>query len=117
MAPYTVVSKDANGGYHLRDAAGGLLARSIPQHHLRPLFIARHPISENISYVDYIMKHRVSNGVDEFLVKWIDEPISAATWIPYHDISDKALIREFNASLNRISKTRKSNTRNQNLGN
>ena len=52
--------------------------------------MARHPISENTSYLDYIMKHRISEGVDEFLVKWINEPISAATWIPYDDILDKA---------------------------
>lgn len=108
LAPYTVVSKDANGGYHLRDAAGGSLARSVPAHHIRPLFMARHPATNTTFYVDYIIQHRVSDIGDEYLVKWINEPTSASTWVPYADITDKSLIREFNISLNRISKTRKS---------
>ena len=39
--------------------------------------------SDGKYYVEKVIKMRVKEGREEFLVKWIDYPLSEATWEPF----------------------------------
>ena len=38
-------------------------------------------------YVEKVIKMRVKEGMEEFIVKWIDYPLSEATWEPFENLS------------------------------
>ena len=109
LSPYTVHSRASNGGYMVRDMAGGLLARAVPTEHIRPLYHARRPDSTETAYMDYIHDKKVNpiTHRDEYLVKWAGVPLSDSTWVDVADIHDYAAVTQYLASLARIPKTRK----------
>ena len=109
LSPYTVHSRAANGGYMVRDMAGGILARAVPVEHIRPLYHARKPDTSGIAYMDYIYDKRVNSSTnrDEYLVKWSGMPLTESTWLDVADINDYAAITQYLATLERIPKTRK----------
>ncbi len=43
--------------------------------------------SDGEYYVEKIIKMGVKEGREEFLVKWIDYPLSEATWEPFENLS------------------------------
>ena len=43
--------------------------------------------SDGEYYVEKVIKMRVKEGREEFLVKWIDYPLSEATWEPFENLS------------------------------
>ena len=43
--------------------------------------------SDGEYYVEKVIKMRVKEGREEFLVKWIDYPSSEATWEPFENLS------------------------------
>ena len=43
--------------------------------------------SDGEYYVEKVLKMRVIEGREEFLVKWIDYPLSEATWEPFENLS------------------------------
>ena len=43
--------------------------------------------SDGEYYVKKVIKMRVKEGREEFLVKWIDYPLSEATWEPFKNLS------------------------------
>ena len=108
LAPYTVFSKSDQGGYILRDDAGGILARPVPIEHIRPLYHAKRTKSDEPTaecYVDFILSHRQNNNRDEYLVKWMGT--DDKEWIPSSDIADYSLIHEYLASLKQLPRSRK----------
>ncbi len=42
--------------------------------------------SDGEYYVEKVIKMRVKEGREEFLVKWIDYPLSEATWEPFENL-------------------------------
>ena len=110
LAPYTIISRVANGAYNVRDLAGGILNRPVPIEHIRPLYHAIKPDTNGVAYMDSIHDRRLNSNTkrDEYLVKWSGLPISESTWIDVANIHDYAAITEYLASLERIPKTRKS---------
>ena len=45
--------------------------------------------SDGEYYVKKVIKMHVKEGREEFLVKWIDYPLSKATWEPFENLSGK----------------------------
>ena len=43
--------------------------------------------SDREYFVEKVIKMRVKEGREEFLVKWIDYPLSEATWEPFENLS------------------------------
>ncbi len=43
--------------------------------------------SDGEYYVEKVIKTRAKEGRKEFLVKWIDYPLSEATWEPFENLS------------------------------
>ncbi len=43
--------------------------------------------SDGEYYIEKVIKMRVKEGREEFLVKWIDYPLSEATWEPFENLS------------------------------
>ena len=109
LSPYTIHSRAQNGGYIVRDMAGGLLGRAVPTEHIRPLYHARRLDTSNIAYLDYVYDRRVNptNHRDEYLVKWTGAPLTESTWVDVANIQDYSAITQYLASLERIPKTRK----------
>ena len=107
LAPYTIHEKCQNGGYRVRDKAGGILSRTVPIDHIRPLYHARRQDSIGNGadyYVDFIVDHRKKGSQDEYLLKWVGTDMK--TWTSVNDIADYNLIHEYLLSLARIPKTR-----------
>ena len=108
LSPYMIHARAENGGYLVRDMAGGILQRAVPTEHIRPLFHARKPDSSETAYMDFIHGKRVNpvSKRDEYLVKWSGSPLSESTWLDFSDIHDYAAITQYLASLERIPKSR-----------
>ena len=107
LAPYTIHEKCQNGGYRVRDKAGGILPRTVPIDHIRPLYHAKR--QDDIGrgadyYTDFIVSHRKRDSRDEYLVKWVGT--DETTWTSVNDIADYNLIHEYLKSLTRIPKTK-----------
>ncbi len=45
--------------------------------------------SDGEYYVEKVIKMHIKEGREEFLVKWIDYPLSEATWEPFENLSDQ----------------------------
>ena len=43
--------------------------------------------SDGEYYVEKVIKMHLKQGREEFLVKWIDYPLSEATWEPFENLS------------------------------
>ena len=107
LAPYTIHEKCSNGGYLVRDKAGGILPRAVPIDHIRPLYHATRPNkgAEDGSeyYADFIVSHRKVASGDEYLIKWVGT--DEMDWTPASNIADYNLIHDYLSSLDRLPKT------------
>ena len=108
LPQYMIHARAENGGYLVRDMAGGILQRAVPTEHIRPLYHARKPDNSETAYMDFIHGRRVNSTTnrDEYLVKWSGSPLSNSTWVDVSGIHDYAAITEYLASLERIPKSR-----------
>ena len=86
IGPYTIVRRTLYGPYILRDDTGDIYPRQVNIDQMKVLYSPkqipadRENEADNTYEVDYIMKHRESDGAFEYLVKWKGYDVKDSTW-------------------------------------
>jgi hypothetical protein len=97
IGPYTVVRKDRNGNYVLKDTDDKELNRHVPPDQMkhRDDSINSSNTTNDVYEVEYIMDHRGEPNQFEYKVKWKGYPNSQSTWEPAHNFLDTTCIRNY----------------------
>lgn len=95
LGPFTVFEETRAGTFRLIDGDGKPYVHTVPADQLKatgPLFVA----AEATAYeIDTLLDHRQRNGKQEFLVKWKNYPLDEASWEPYENFVDTAIVQEY----------------------
>jgi hypothetical protein len=113
--PFTVVRKNNQGSYTLKDSTGELLPRSYVPTQLKhvPNSVDK---EENCFEIETILNHRLDNVSNkyEYLIKWKNYDESENTWEPSHHIHSDNVIKEYWSKINnQPQKKRKANSKYQ----
>jgi transposase InsO family protein len=84
IGPYTIVRRTLHGPYLLRTDTGEMYGRLVNCDHMKVLYSPKQipAVSEddNAYEVDYIVKHRETDGEYHYQVKWKGYDVKEATW-------------------------------------
>jgi Chromo (CHRromatin Organisation MOdifier) domain len=105
IGPYTVVRKDRNGNYVVRDTDGNQINRHIPPDQMkhRDDDTNASNTTDNIYEVESIIDHRGEPSHFDYKVKWKGYPMSESTWEPAHNFNDTTCIRDYWAKIDSIA--------------
>jgi transposase InsO family protein len=96
IGKYTIVKREVNGPYVVKDMTGELLARKVPIEHMKVLFrpglIPAMQDDEDVWVVEKILNHKLIDGVTHYEIKWKGFGYDDTTWEPRENIHDQNLI-------------------------
>lgn len=104
---YTVVKRERDGAYLLRDELGAIYPRLVPVNHLKALSTRRGVEEDTGRFIvdDIIDRRREANGEMKYRIRWKGWTHKGDTWETADKIMDKQMLRKFNADYDAEDKT------------
>ena len=99
IGKYTIVRREVNGPYVVKDMTGDILSRKIPIDQMKVLFrpglIPAMKDDEDIYIVDKILNHRGQGQNIEYEIKWKGFDNDENTWEPAEYLQDQSMIDKY----------------------
>ena len=105
--PYTIIRRDENDNYILKDSTGTEVDDKFP---LSKLKIANLKANQDSTEVEKILDHKTVKNKLRFLVKWKNQDKSNNSWEPESNLDSKILINKYWESIQK-SKPQRQSTR------
>ena len=105
--PYTVLKRDDNDNYLLKDSTGTEVDDKFP---LSKLKIVKLKLNKNSTEIEKILDHKTVKNKLRFLVKWKNQDKSNNSWEPESNFDSKVLINKYWESIQK-SKPQRQSTR------